>query len=124
LSHQFVITVQLVDVFQRKTSEVTMACIRPLNKGLTHIAQYELKEAPERLPSDLQAIKDWLKKNPHLNACTDDQFLVAFLRGCKYSLEKVKEKLNAYYTMRTSIPEIMENRDPLHEKTLRLLKLG
>jgi hypothetical protein len=101
-----------------------MVCIRPLNEGLSYIAKTELKEVPERIPADLQAIKDWLNKNPHITGRIDDQFLVAFLRGCKFSLERVKEKLDAYYTIRTSIPEIIENRDPLHEKTLRLLKLG
>ncbi len=29
---------------------------------------------------------------------TDDQRLTTFLRGCKFSLEKVKQKLDMYYS--------------------------
>lgn len=37
---------------------------------------------------------------------TDDQWLVAFLRGCKYSLERTKEKLDLYYSLRSTAPEM------------------
>lgn len=43
--------------------------------------------------------------------CTDDQRLKTFLRGCKFSLEKVKKKLDMYYTMRNAVPEFFANRD-------------
>lgn len=42
---------------------------------------------------------------------TDDQRLKTFLRGCKFSLEKVKKKLDMYYTMRNAVPEFFANRD-------------
>lgn len=41
----------------------------------------------------------------------DDGRLRTFLRGCKFSLEKVKQKLDMYYTMRNAIPEFFSNRD-------------
>jgi hypothetical protein len=41
----------------------------------------------------------------------DDGRLRTFLRGCKFSLEKVKQKLDMYYTMRTAIPEFFADRD-------------
>lgn len=41
----------------------------------------------------------------------DDARLRTFLRGCKFSLEKVKKKLDMYYTMRNAIPEFFANRD-------------
>lgn len=41
----------------------------------------------------------------------DDQRLKTFLRGCKFSLEKVKKKLDMYYTMRNAVPEFFANRD-------------
>jgi hypothetical protein len=101
-----------------------MPNVRKLTPGLAKIAAEECNETPERMAADLAAIKDWLIMSPHLNACTDDQFLVAFLRGCKYSMERVKEKLDIYYTMRTAIPELMDNRDPLSPKIMNLFKLG
>jgi hypothetical protein len=101
-----------------------MPAIRPLSASLAKKAAVELNETPDRIDSDLQAIREWLKKMPHIKARTDDQFLVAFLRGCKFSLEKVKEKLDMYYTVRTAIPELIANRDPLDPKTMAIIKLG
>jgi hypothetical protein len=101
-----------------------MSKIRPLSDLLAKKAADELNEVPDRVPNDLAAIKQWLEKSPHINARTDDQFLMIFLRGCKYSLEKVKEKLDMYYTVRTALPQIMGKRDPLDAKVQSLVKLG
>nr|CAD7409221.1 unnamed protein product [Timema poppensis] len=40
-----------------------------------------------------------------------DGRLMTFLRGCKFSLEKTKRKLDMYFTMRAAIPEFFSNRD-------------
>nr|CAD7431445.1 unnamed protein product [Timema monikensis] len=42
---------------------------------------------------------------------SDDGRLMTFLRGCKFSLEKTKRKLDMYFTMRAAIPEFFSNRD-------------
>lgn len=54
----------------------------------------------------------------------DDQFILTYLRGCKFSLEKTKEKLDMYYTMRTLLPEYFKNRDPLQPEIQKILKMG
>ncbi|KAM3959038.1 uncharacterized protein ACR2FA_006879 [Aphomia sociella] len=79
--------------------------VRPLSPELAEKARVELNEDPKRLKEDLQHIKDWLAKQPHIRARTDDQWLTLFLRGCKFSLERVKQKLDLYYTIRTAVPE-------------------
>ncbi|XP_067015396.1 retinol-binding protein pinta [Anabrus simplex] len=89
-----------------------MLDIRPLTKDLEDAARENINEDPERREKDVAYIKDWLSKQPHLRARTDDQFLITFLRGCKFSLERTKEKLDAYYTYRTAMPEFFKNRDP------------
>uniref|UniRef100_A0A336MFQ7 CSON014692 protein n=1 Tax=Culicoides sonorensis TaxID=179676 RepID=A0A336MFQ7_CULSO len=73
----------------------------------------ELREpaTPEEIERDVAAIKEWLTKQPHLPKDMDDARLRTFLRGCKFSLEKVKKKLDMYYTMRNAIPEFFSNRD-------------
>lgn len=101
-----------------------MTSLRPLTPALTLIAENELNESKDRLPEDLRALKDWIGKQPHLKARTDDQFLVAFLRGCKYSLEKAKTKLDSFYTMRGAIPELYNNRTLDNLKTLDILRTG
>lgn len=73
----------------------------------------ELRE-PDNLDAvdrDVAQIHEWLKLQPHLPKDMDDQRLRTFLRGCKFSLEKVKKKLDMYYTMRNAVPEFFSNRD-------------
>ncbi|KAH8418584.1 hypothetical protein KR222_003034 [Zaprionus bogoriensis] len=102
---------------------MSMAKVRPLSAELRHIAETELNEVEERLPADLQALRDWLAKQPHLKCRQDDQFLVAFLRGCKFSLEKTKSKLDHFYTIKTMMPELFANRQ-MDERNIALCRTG
>ena len=54
----------------------------------------------------------------------DDQFLIAFLRGTKFSLERTKEKLDMHYTLKTITPELYAKRDPFAPEVQKILKLG
>ncbi|XP_071052625.1 uncharacterized protein [Onthophagus taurus] len=98
--------------------------IRPLSKELQAKAIAELNEDPKRIQDDINIIKEWLKQQRHLNPIMDDQFILTFLRGCKFSLEKTKNKFENLYTMRTLIPEFFDNRDPFLPELQALLKLG
>uniref|UniRef100_A0A1B0C811 CRAL-TRIO domain-containing protein n=1 Tax=Lutzomyia longipalpis TaxID=7200 RepID=A0A1B0C811_LUTLO len=100
------------------------ANIRPISQELAKVAKEELNEVPERIQKDLEALREWIRKQPHLRARTDDQFLIAFLRGCKWSLERAKEKIEDFYTLRGRMPEIVKERDPLNEKTRELIRCG
>lgn len=101
-----------------------MISLRSIPPELEEKAKTELNEVTTRIPADLAALKAWLSKQAHLNPRTDDQFLVSFLRGCKYSLEKTKEKLDNYYTVKTAIPEFFETRDPNDAKLQECAMLG
>lgn len=98
--------------------------LRPLSSELQKIAIEELNEVPERIYEDIQKLRDWVLKQPHLKSRTSDQFLVAFLRGCKFSLEKAKEKLDKFYSLRATIPEIYKDRDLSDPKILEIIKTG
>lgn len=52
----------------------------------------------------------------------DDQWLIAFLRGCKFSLERTKEKLDLYYAIRKTAPDLyrIHHKDPLFNEILEL----
>ncbi|XP_045490790.1 alpha-tocopherol transfer protein-like [Colias croceus] len=93
--------------------------IRALSPELAEKARLELNEDSNRLQSDIQHIKDWLSKQPHLRARTDDQFIVSFLRGCKFSLERTKEKIDLYYSLRTMAPELFS----VHAKDARFKEI-
>ena len=101
-----------------------MLQIRSLCPELAEKASIELNEKTENISEDLQALKLWISKSPHLRARTDDQFLVGFLRACKYSLERAKEKLDMFYTIRTVLPDIIQNRSLSNPKIDAMLKMG
>jgi len=91
---------------------------------LAKIAKDEVNEDPERLAEDLQAVKDWLEKQPHLqNVRKDDRFIQFFLRGCKYSIERTKEKLDCFYSVRSALPEWFDDWDKIDD-VLDLIKSG
>lgn len=98
--------------------------IRPLSPELAAKAAKELNEVPSRLPEDVKALRDWINKQPHLRARTDDQFLVNFLRGSKHSLERAKEKIDLCYSMRTAMPGMFTTEDPLSPRNLELIRMG
>lgn len=100
-----------------------MLNIRPLNEDLQKAA-IALGEVPSRLEADLAALKEWIRQQPHLNACTDDQFLVAFLRGCKYSLERAKGKIDKFFTLRSKFPDIFAPTDIDDPKFRELYRMG
>lgn len=98
--------------------------IRTLSADLDAIARQELKEDPNRIQDDLKLIRDWLTTQPHLTARTDSQWLVTMLRGCKFSVERAKTKMDMFYTLRTVLPEFFTRRDPMLPELQRILKLG
>lgn len=98
--------------------------VRELSPELAKKAQEELNEIPSRLAEDVQTLRAWAQKQPHLRARLDDQNLLNFLRGSKHSLERAKEKLDLFYTIRSSMPEIFADKDPKSAKNLELIRLG
>jgi hypothetical protein len=103
---------------------MSLSNIRILSPQLQKLAIENLNEVPEKIPEILNQFKEWIRKSPHLKINESDQFLLFFLRCSKYSLEKAKQKLDMYYTVRTHVPEFIANRDPLNKESREILKLG
>lgn len=101
-----------------------MVNIRTISPELQKIAEVELNEVPSRIEEDLLALRTWIGKQAHLRARTDDQFLITFLRGSKYSLERAKEKIDLFFTVRTLMHEMFIDRDPTDPATLEIIRLG
>lgn len=101
-----------------------MINVRPLCKALAVKVSRDLNEVPARVPEDIETLREWLLTQKHLRTPLDDQFLITFLRGCKYSIQKAKEKIDLFFTVREEIPELYRNRDPLDKRIGAMLKLG
>ncbi|CAG0896259.1 unnamed protein product [Darwinula stevensoni] len=103
--------------------EDTYVCTLP--DWLQEKAEKELNERKETRADDIKAIRHWLEKQPHLQTVPrDDRTILMFLRGCKFSLERTKEKLDMFFSIRTLLPEFFENGDPMHPTNLAILRLG
>lgn len=98
--------------------------IRVISPELQKKAEVELNEVPSRIEEDIQTLKTWISKQSHLRARTEDQFLLAFLRGSKYSLERAKEKLDLHFTVRGLMPEVFIGRDPTNPISLEIIRAG
>ncbi|XP_063223464.1 alpha-tocopherol transfer protein-like isoform X2 [Bacillus rossius redtenbacheri] len=105
-------------------SLLSRMAVRELPGDLAVAAAEELHEDKDRRDDSIAHIKQWLSKQPHLAARTDDQWILAFLRSCKYSLESTKEKIDSYYSLRTALPEMFKNRDPLSPELQEIFNLG
>jgi hypothetical protein len=98
-----------------------MTLVQPAGEMHLKIRE-ELREPDaDAIERDCGTIREWLEMQPHLPKDIDDQRLKTFLRGCKFSLEKVKRKLDMYYTMRNAIPEFFADRDVLRPELSAIL---
>lgn len=98
--------------------------IRSLTPELSLLASKDLNETPVRVLKDVITIREWMRQIGHIRGREDAQFLVGFLRGCKYSLEKTKDKIDTFYTARFLIPEFYNGKRYQDERIIELLKLG
>lgn len=97
--------------------------MRPLCAELSKIAREELNETPDRIAQDLVILREWLKQQTHIKARSTDEFLIAFLRRCRYSLEETKTRLENYYRYYAMWPSVMRNR-AVTEKLLDFNRTG
>uniref|UniRef100_A0A8D8HGE0 Alpha-tocopherol transfer protein-like n=1 Tax=Culex pipiens TaxID=7175 RepID=A0A8D8HGE0_CULPI len=98
--------------------------IRPISIELAEVARKSLNEDPIQCRSQLEVLRSWFRERSNLHGSLDDQVLVTFLRGCKFSLEKAKEKLALFYWIRTGLTQVVQERDPLDEHVVQLIRMG
>lgn len=98
--------------------------VRPISTELKLRAEDELGETSERVEKDLEQFKEWTKKVDYLTCRQDDQFLIAFLRGSKFSIEKAKQKLELYYKRKIVAPEIFPTGKATNPRIIEILRLG
>jgi len=78
----------------------------------------ELKKNSELKESDIQILREWCEKQPHLPKILDSE-LALFLHSNYYRLEPTKTTIDTFFTVRTHVPEFFSNRDPINNKELK-----
>lgn len=102
-----------------------MTGLRPLAPELAEVARTQLNESEDEILQQLETLRTWILEQPHLKARTEDQFLLAFLRFCKYNLEATKERLIYYYTYKSSTAvEMFKGRPMVDDAMLVICRSG
>ncbi|XP_050501110.1 clavesin-2-like [Diabrotica virgifera virgifera] len=64
------------------------------------------------LEEDVKLIKEWLKTQPHLPEIPSDHMIASFIWINKFSLEKTKQRIDLYYTNRSTMPYVFQFANP------------
>jgi len=93
---------------------------------ILRLQKEKLNENPGHEKEDIESIRKWIKQQPHLKnyGKTDDNFILSYLRGCKFSYEKTKKKIDMWHAMRAHCPEYYTEWDPLEKKNNEILSHG
>lgn len=83
---------------------------RQLTDSLQKLSKIHLNENPEQVKGNLNVLKAWINENQNFHFRMEDQFLISFLRGCKFNRERARRKLYSFYAIRSENPEIFKNR--------------
>ncbi|XP_054284632.1 alpha-tocopherol transfer protein-like isoform X1 [Macrosteles quadrilineatus] len=82
----------------------------------------ELNEIPEAAVEALHELKLRIADDTELHACTDDAFLLRFLRARKFNISKAFTMLQRYYRMKEESPELF--RIPRPSERLHILEMN
>ncbi|GAB6020155.1 hypothetical protein CHUAL_002882 [Chamberlinius hualienensis] len=53
----------------------------------------------------LNLMRNWILNEKSFKGNTDDDFILMFLKGCKFDLDKTKSKMKRYYENRIKVPQ-------------------
>ena len=65
----------------------------PITKETNQIAISELRETPENITAALVELRNLINNGPHLHFCNNDEFLIMFLRPCKFHAKSAYAKV-------------------------------
>ncbi|XP_062132814.1 uncharacterized protein LOC133843325 [Drosophila sulfurigaster albostrigata] len=100
-----------------------MAKLRELAPELADVARSELNEDAASRDAIIVAFRTWINEQNYLEARTDDQFLVAFLRFCLWDLEEAKKRIVFFYNYKSKERGLLKSRS-VDDKLLELARSG
>ncbi|KAJ4426587.1 hypothetical protein ANN_26385 [Periplaneta americana] len=107
----------------RGSIPTSMVLPPPSKEVLQHVRQ-EFGLDEQGVKQGVQVIREWLEHQPHLPNDSDDARLERWIIRCKNSLERTKQSLDMYYTLKTVVPDMLMNRDPQADWFKRSINLG
>lgn len=111
--------------YEHGVGSMSNGYVSSLDDDAKRYALENLNETEEKRDLALREIRRWLEEEKQdLHARLEDEYILPFLRGCKFNLEKTKAKLGNYYTMRRDRPEWFSNRNPLLPEIQELVRMG
>ncbi|CAH0674614.1 unnamed protein product [Chilo suppressalis] len=84
-------------------------------------------KSPEEIEQQMAQFKTWVNSQPHLPKDLEDKLIRRFLHSCYYNFEQAKSAAELFCTIRASIPELLNDRDPLSpqfQKTFKIVNLA
>lgn len=69
----------------------------PASAETMAFAEKELRETPENIKKGLEELKELLKNDDTLFFCDDDEFLLIFLRPCKFFAESAYKLVRKHF---------------------------
>ncbi|GAB6032892.1 hypothetical protein CHUAL_012088 [Chamberlinius hualienensis] len=97
--------------------DVDMTTTVELVNSLTIVPKDLVSIVDQLSEAELESVKEiqkWLKnqaQNLYFNPRTDDDFVLKYLLGCKFNLDKTKSKIIRYYQLRKKYPQWYKNRN-------------
>jgi len=88
----------------------------PLNAAAQELAEKELRETPENVKKGIEELKEFLKNDPSLSFDTDDDFLLIFLRPCKFYAKSAYELMKRIAEFKQKHGDLIGNLLPENEK--------
>ncbi|GLV36760.1 uncharacterized protein CBL_02405 [Carabus blaptoides fortunei] len=76
----------------------------------------------DEITEHIQVLLEWAKKQPHLPQEIDEKLIKRILRWNKFSLEKTKNKIDMYFSIKNIVPEFFDERDMTSSKYQRHIK--
>ncbi|KAB0797141.1 hypothetical protein PPYR_08135 [Photinus pyralis] len=90
--------------------------VGPLTDEVKEFAKVDIRETPENVAQGLKELKELLQNDPTLNFSTDDEFLLIFLRPCKFYAKSAYELMKRIADFKQKHKDLIGNLMPEDEK--------
>ncbi|XP_044581849.1 clavesin-1 isoform X2 [Cotesia glomerata] len=91
--------------------------VGPLDEETKKLAEVELRETPENVKNGIETLRKLLEESKTLYYRTDDEFLLIFLRPCKFYAESAYALMQRIADFKVKNAALLDNLMPDDEKT-------